>query len=87
MIYKGCLDEKTDLGLHDNIYSNSLWSKKVIILNDCFVGFIMKETDDKIVVLKDYCQRFDIPKLKIYDNKEKHVISNMKEKRNLRVIK
>ena len=45
---------------------NSLLSKGVKILNEDFVGFIMKETNDKIVVFGNYVQRFDIPKSKIY---------------------
>ena len=46
---------------------NSLLSKGVKILNEDFVGFIMKETKDKIVVFGNYVQRFDIPKSKIYE--------------------
>ncbi len=69
-----------DREAHLKRHSNSLYSKKVNILNDRFVGFVMKETVDKIVVFKDYCQRFDIPKLKIHDNKEKQVILNIEEK-------
>jgi len=49
------------------IYPNSLLSKGVTILNEGFVGYIMKETTDKIVVFGDYVQRFDIPKSKIYE--------------------
>jgi len=48
------------------IYPNSLLSKGVKILNEDFVGFIMKETNDKIVVFGNYVQRYDIPKSKIY---------------------
>ena len=36
----------------------------VKILNEDFVGFIMKETKDKIVVFGNYGQRYDIPKSK-----------------------
>ena len=45
---------------------NSLLEKRVKILNEDFVGFIMKETNDKIVVFGNYVQRFDVPKSKIY---------------------
>ncbi len=48
-------------------YPNSLFSKGVKILNKDFVGFIMKETKDKIVVLGNYVQRYDIPKSKTYE--------------------
>ena len=48
-------------------YPNSLFSKGVKILNEHFVGFIMKETKDKIVVFGDYVQRYDIPKSKTYE--------------------
>ncbi len=48
-------------------YPNSLFSKGVKILNEDFVGFIMKETKDKIVVFGNYVQRFDIPKSKTYE--------------------
>jgi hypothetical protein len=48
-------------------YPNSLFSKGVKILNEEFVGFIMKETKDKIVVFGNYVQRFDIPKSKTYE--------------------
>ena len=47
-------------------YPDSLFSKGVKILNEDLVGFIMKETKDKIVVFGNYVQRFDIPKSKIY---------------------
>jgi len=43
-----------------------LLKKGVKILNEDFVGFIMKETNDKIVVFGNYVQRFDVPKSKIY---------------------
>ncbi|WP_144729345.1 hypothetical protein [Candidatus Nitrosocosmicus arcticus] len=48
------------------MYPNSLLSKGVKILNEDFVGFIMKETTDMIVVFGNYVQRYDIPKSKIY---------------------
>ena len=48
-------------------YPNSLFSKGVKILNEDFVGFIMKETKDKIVVFGNYVQRYDIPKSKTYE--------------------
>lgn len=48
------------------MYPNSLLSKGVKILNEDFVGFIMKETTDMIVVFGNYVQRYDIPKSEIY---------------------
>ena len=48
-------------------YPDSLFSKGVKILNEDFVGFIMKETKDKIVVFGNYVQRYDIPKSKTYE--------------------
>ena len=42
------------------LYNKSVWS------NDrTHVGFVMKETDDKIVVFGDRDYRFDVPKVKI----------------------
>lgn len=68
----------TDLKTYQSTYPNYLYSKKVNIKNNCFVGFVMKETYNKIVIFKDYCQRFDIPKLKIHEVRE-NVILNMNE--------
>jgi hypothetical protein len=48
-------------------YPDSLFSKGVKILNEDFVGFIMKETKNKIVVFGNYVQRYDIPKSKTYE--------------------
>jgi hypothetical protein len=48
-------------------YPNSLFSKGVKILNEDFVGYIMKETKDKIVVFGNYVQRYDIPKSRTYE--------------------
>jgi len=47
-----------------DIFPNSLFNKKVSLLNDNFVGFMMKMTDAKIIVFDDYEQRYDIPKIK-----------------------
>jgi len=47
-----------------DIFPNSLFNKKVSLLNDNFVGFLMKMTDAKIIVFGDYEQRYDIPKIK-----------------------
>ena len=48
-------------------YPNSLFNKGVKILNEDLVGFIMKETNDKIVVFGNYVQRYDIPKSRTYE--------------------
>lgn len=48
-----------------DIFPNSLFNKKVSLLNDNnFVGFMMKMTDTKIIVFGDYEQIYDIPKIK-----------------------
>jgi len=47
-----------------DIFPNSLFNKKVSLLNDNFVGFMMKMTDAKIIVFGDHEQRYDIPKIK-----------------------
>jgi len=47
-----------------DIFPNSLFNKKVSLLNNNFVGFMMKMTDAKIIVFDDYEQRYDIPKIK-----------------------
>jgi hypothetical protein len=60
-------------------YPNSLFSKGVKILNGDFVGFIMRETKDKIVVFGNYVQRYDIPKSKTYEV-EGNIILNMSVK-------
>jgi hypothetical protein len=57
-------------------YPNSLFSKGVKILNEEFVGFIMKETKDKIVVFGNYVQRYDIPKSKTHEVGD-NIILNM----------
>ena len=61
-------------------YPNSLFSKGVKILNEDFVGFIMKETKDKIVVFGNYVQRYDIPKSKTYEVGDNIILNmNIKE--------
>ena len=57
-------------------YPNSLFSKGVKVLNEDFVGFIMKETNDKIVIFGNYVQRYDIPKSRTYEAGG-HIILNM----------
>jgi len=47
-----------------DIFPNSLFNKKVSLLNDNFVGFMMKMTDAKIIVFGDHEQRYYIPKIK-----------------------
>ncbi len=61
-------------------YPNSLFSKGVKILNEDFVGFIMKETKDKIVVFGNYVQRYDIPKSKTSEVGDNIILNmNIKE--------
>ncbi|TVP41148.1 hypothetical protein [Candidatus Nitrosocosmicus arcticus] len=45
-------------------YPSSLFNKKVSLMNDDFVGFMMEITDTKITIFGDYDQRFDVPKSK-----------------------
>ena len=42
-------------------YPSSLFNKKVSLLNEDFVGFMMGKTDTKITIFGDYDQRFDVP--------------------------
>ncbi|WP_458745958.1 hypothetical protein [Candidatus Nitrosocosmicus sp. T] len=61
-------------------YPNSLFSKGVKTLNDDFVGFIMKETKDTIVVFGNYVQRYDVPKSKTYEVGDNIILNmNIKE--------
>ena len=46
-------------------FPSSLFNKKVSLLNEDFVGFMMGTTDTEITIFADYDQRFDIPKSKI----------------------
>ena len=59
------LPENVDMATYQARYPNSLFSRGVRILNEDFMGFIMKETRDKIVIFGDNDQRYDIPKSKI----------------------
>jgi sporulation protein YlmC with PRC-barrel domain len=59
------LPNNVDLATYHAKYPNSLFSRGVRILNEDFVGFVMKETKDSMVVFGDNDQRFDIPKSKI----------------------
>jgi len=67
------LSNENDLWLNETVESaidkfpNSLFNKKVILLNKDFVGFMMKVQDNKIVVFGDYDQRFDVPLSKAYE--------------------
>jgi hypothetical protein len=42
-------------------FPSSLFNKKVSLLNEDFVGFMMGVTDTEITVFGDYDQRFDVP--------------------------
>ncbi len=59
------LPNNVDLATYHARYPNSLFSRGVRISNEDFVGFVMKETKDRIVVFGENDQRFDIPKSKI----------------------
>lgn len=61
-------------------FPSSLFNKKVSLLNEDFVGFIMKETKNKIVVFGNYVQRYDIPKSKTYEVGDNIILNmNIKE--------
>ncbi len=53
------------LSSYEKEYPKSLFNKGVRAKNEDHVGYIMKETDDKIVVFGDHGYRYDIPKSKI----------------------
>lgn len=42
-------------------FPSSLFNKKVCLLNEDFVGFMMGITDTEITIFGDYDQRFDVP--------------------------
>ena len=60
-----------------DMFPNSLFNKKVSLLNDHFVGFMMKMTDAKIVVFGDYEQRYDIPKTKAVEEVDNNITLDM----------
>jgi hypothetical protein len=60
-----------------DIFPNSLFNKKVSLLNDNFVGFMMKMTDAKIIVFGDYEQRYEIPKIKAIET-DNNIIVDMR---------
>jgi len=41
-------------------FPSSLFNKKVSLLNEDFVGFMMGKTDTQITIFVDYDQRFDV---------------------------
>lgn len=55
-------DGMTNLSAYEGKYPNSLFNKGVRANNEDDVGYILKETKDKIVVFGYSNQRFDIPK-------------------------
>jgi sporulation protein YlmC with PRC-barrel domain len=59
------LPENVDSNTYHERYPNSLFSRGVRILNEDFVGFVMKETRDKMIIFGNNDERFDIPKSKI----------------------
>ena len=46
-------------------FPSSLFNKKVSLLNEDFVGFMMGITDTEITIFGDYDQRFDVPVSKV----------------------
>ncbi|MGA8843385.1 MAG: hypothetical protein WB511_07340 [Nitrososphaeraceae archaeon] len=57
--------EDVDLASYESKYPKSLFNKGVRIENEDHVGHVMKETDDKIVIVGEHDYRFDVPKSKI----------------------
>ena len=55
-------DPMVNLSTYEGKYPKSLFNKGVRANNEDDVGYILKETDDKIVVFGYSNQRFDIPK-------------------------
>ena len=53
---------RIDLGTYEKEYPKSLFNKGVRGKNEDHVGYIMRETDDKIVAFGDRGYRYDIPK-------------------------
>ena len=58
-------DTEIDLAAYEKEYPKSLFNKGVRAKNEDRVGYVAKETDDKIVVFGDRDYRYDIPKSKI----------------------
>ena len=54
-----------DLATYERKYPKSLFNKGVRTKNEDYVGHVMKDAGDKIVVFGDHDYRFDIPKSKI----------------------
>jgi sporulation protein YlmC with PRC-barrel domain len=58
-------DNQTDLGTYEGKYPNSLFNKGVRTENEDDLGFVAKETNDKIIVFGYSNDRYDIPKSEI----------------------
>ena len=69
--------DKTINGTALDIFPNSLFNKKVGLSDNSFVGFVMEMTDSRIVVFGDYEQRYDIPKSKLKQVGDNHLIIDM----------
>ena len=55
-------------------FPSSLFNKKVSLLNEDFVGFMMGITDTEITIFGDYDQRFDVPISKTREAKNNLVL-------------
>lgn len=58
-------DTNIDLATYEKKYPKSLFNKGVRTKNEDYVGHVMKDAGEKIVVFGDHDYRFDIPKSKI----------------------
>ncbi|MGD1836884.1 MAG: hypothetical protein ACPKPY_02345 [Nitrososphaeraceae archaeon] len=55
-------NEEMDYNSFEQKYRNALFNKKCIASDHSFVGHIMKETDDAIIIFGNSDYRYDIPK-------------------------
>lgn len=65
IVKKRHLPENVDMATYHASHPNSMLSRGVRILNEDFVGFVTKETRDKMIIFGDNDQRYRIPKSKI----------------------
>lgn len=56
--------------------ASTLFNRGVMVLDSPHLGYVVRETNDKIVVFGDFNLRYDIPKSKIYEV-GRNVILNM----------
>lgn len=57
--------DNLDLATYESKYAKGLFNQGVRAKNEDHIGHVMKETEDKIVILSGFGYRFDVPKSKI----------------------